>query len=106
MLVLTPLKALSSSVSSAEEHGTEASGKQRKPGRIPAQEKPSQGSQWPEPGALQEQFPPPPPVIRPGEQPPLGAHTREEEEEALEQETQNGELKMTVSLKFVMRVEG
>lgn len=65
----------------------------RKPGRAPAQEKACQGPQRPEPGALQEQSPPPT-AFRPGEQPPAGTHTRQEEEETPEQETLNGEFKI------------
>lgn len=74
----------------AEEHDSEAPGVQRRWGWAPAQEKACEGPQRPEPGALQEQSPLPP-AFRPGEQPPSGTLTRQEEEEAPEQETLNGE---------------
>lgn len=66
---------------------------QRQPGSVPPQEKACQGPQRPEPGVLQEQSPPPT-AFRPGEHPPPGTHTRQEEEETPEQETHNGEFKI------------
>lgn len=101
------MPAFSCAVFSAEEHDTEASGKQRQPGGAPAQEKGRQSPQRLEPGALQEQLPPPP-VIRPGEQPPPGAHAGKEEEETPEQETHHGELKILFLLRLwsqLMRIK-
>ena len=69
---------------------------QREPGSAPTQEEGWEGPQRPEPGALQEDCPSST-VFRPGEQPPPGTHTRQEEEEKPEQETQKGEFKIFLS---------
>lgn len=82
---------------STEEHEPEAPGVQRQPGGAPAQEKAWQSPQRPEPGALQEQSLPSP-VLRPGEQPPSGTHTWQEEEEAPEQEIHNGEFTFNLTI--------
>lgn len=76
-----------------EEYDSEAPGVQGRWGWAPAQEKACEGPQRPEPGALQEQSPLPP-AFGPGEQPPPGTLAWQEEEEAPEQETLDGEFKM------------
>lgn len=90
MAALVLISTFSCAVFSLEEHDAEAPGVQRQPGGAPAQEEACQGPQRSEPGAVQEQSPPPT-AFRPGEQPPAGTHTRQEEEEAPEQETHDGE---------------
>lgn len=75
---------------------------QGQPGGAPTEEKGGQDPQRPEPGFLQEHSPPAT-TFRPGEQPPPGTHTGQEEEETSEQETHNGELLLSFPVKCVCR---
>lgn len=75
-----------------EELDPEATWLQWEPGRASPQEEACQSAQRPESGELQEQSPPP--VVRPGEQSPPGAQTRQEEEETPEQEALSGEFEI------------
>lgn len=84
-----------------EEHDTNTRGVPGKPGRT--QEETCPSSQWSEDRALQEESPTW--TFRPGEQPPSGSDTRQEEEEAPQQETDNGKSN-TVVLLFCFRLCG